>query len=94
MSMPNNDCRIQVKPNIYPDEIQAARIADHVIFLLRIPEGNDLVPYFGTGLEASNREALITWVNNLYPDIDTDEAEDRLEQLVTSKLRNVRSEGL
>jgi len=94
MLMPNNNHRTQVNLNNYAAKTQTEKIADHLIFLLRIPDGNELVPYFGTGFEASNREALITWVDNMYPDIDTDEAEGRLEQLVTSKLRNVRSEGL
>jgi len=90
--MPMHDCRIMKNSNIYTDETQTERIADYLIFLLRIPDGHELVPYFSTGFEASNKEALITWINNMCADIDPDEAENRLELLVMNKRGKVMDE--
>lgn len=60
---------------------QIARIVSNLMIVLRIPDGNHLVMFFGSGHERSNREALITWVSSILHEFDSDEAEARLEKL-------------
>jgi len=69
---------------IYPqsDASQTERIVDYLIEALRIPHGDHLVAFFGSGTEQSNREAMITWVRGLGHEYEADEAEYRLARLV------------
>ena len=64
------------------DSSQTERIVDYLIIFLRIPEGNQLVSFFGTGTEPTNREAMMTWVRGLSHEFVPDEAEYRLTRLV------------
>jgi len=66
----------------HTDVSQAVRIVDYLIESLRIPEGDHLVTFFGSGTEASNREAMMTWICGLSHEYDADEAEYRLARLV------------
>ena len=67
---------------------QIVRIVDYLITILRIPEGNHLVMFFGSGNERSNREAINNWVTSILHEFDSDEAEMRLEKLARrAKLR-------
>jgi len=61
---------------------QADRIVDYLIRTLRIPEDDQLVNFFGSGAELSNREAMMTWIHSLSHEYDADEAEHRLAKLV------------
>jgi len=75
------DSPIKVKhPHV--DDSQTVRIVDYLIESLRIPEGDHLVTFFGSGTEASNREAMMTWIHGLDHEYDADEAEYRLARLV------------
>jgi len=49
--------------------------------VLRIPDGNHLVMFFGKGNERSNHDALMTWVSSIYNEFDADEGDVRLEEL-------------
>ena len=64
------------------NELQTARIVDYLITTLGIPEGDQLVSFFGVGTEPSNREAMMTWISALSHEYDADETEYRLARLV------------
>jgi len=57
------------------------RIVSMLMEQLAIPDGHDLVPYFGDGHESNNREAITTWVRHMMPELDLDEVEPRLANL-------------
>jgi len=57
------------------------RIVSMLMEQLAIPDGHDLVPYFGDGHESGNREAITTWVRHMMPELDLGEVEPRLANL-------------
>ncbi|MDQ6991836.1 MAG: hypothetical protein Q9M31_00035 [Mariprofundus sp.] len=70
-------------------------IVTRLMDLLAIPDGNNLIPYFGDGHEASNREAMTTWVMHMAPDLQLDEVTSRLTTLhprATKRLSSVHIE--
>jgi len=62
---------------------QVQLIASYLMRALRIPNGNHLVLFFGTGNEQNNRQALVHWIEMHLDEIDPDDAEERLKYLAS-----------
>ncbi len=56
-------------------------ITAYLMAFLHIPDGTHLIMVFGDGCERSNREAIEHWVARILPEIDAEEAEERLRRL-------------
>jgi len=78
---PNPKSLFQETVNIHRQKRQAAKIADYLMTVLRIPEGSHLVMFFSDGGERCNRDAIAAWVERTIHECDADEAEVRLQQL-------------
>jgi len=78
---PNLERAMQDAVNIHKQRRQIAKLVDHLITILRIPDGSHLVPFFGNGYERDNRQALASWVEKHINEIDPNEAEQRLRLL-------------
>lgn len=63
----------------------AVHIASLLMQALSIPEGRSLVSVFGCGSEASNLEAITTWVESHMNEIDAEETILRLASMTAQR---------
>jgi len=77
------DSMVAVGTGTQNSKHQIQLIVSYLMQALNIPEGNDLVRFFGSGHEQDNRQALAYWIETHLDEINPDHAERRLRKLVS-----------
>jgi 16S rRNA U1498 N3-methylase RsmE len=71
---------------------QIQLIVSYLMQVLRIPDGNHLVLFFGSGQERDNRQALMSWVEIHIDEFDPSETEKRLRSLANKVVQTIQEQ--